>query len=137
MTTLIKDQQITETIPVHGLISGATIGTWQADYPLTALDFEYIKNGKPMTFNWANSSLLTSFGFGLNLLGKGVSQFANVKQDIYIGEWIALGCGIGFSIILYSIGLVLPNNRKSIMKKIQDHFKKAPKRRQVIQEDNE
>jgi hypothetical protein len=137
MSNRIENQQITETIPVHGLLSGANIGTWQADYPLTALDFEYIKNGKPVTFNWANSFLLTSIGFGLNLLGKGVSQWTNVKQEIYIGEWIALGCGIALSFILYFIGLVLPNNRKRVMKEIQNHFKSSPKQRQVVQGDNE
>ncbi|WP_086775891.1 hypothetical protein [Vibrio coralliirubri] len=91
MSSRIENQQISETIPVHGLISGASIGTWQADYPLTALDFEHIKNGKPVTFNWANSILLATVGFGFNILGKGATTIAGVEQQIYIGEWIALG----------------------------------------------
>lgn len=132
MSNLIENEQITETIPVHGLLSGANIGTWQADYPLTAIDYEHIKNGKPITFNWANSILLTTIGFGLNLLGKGASEMAGVQQEIYIGEWIALGVGIIVSILFYLIGLALPNDRKKIMKKIQDHFNTSPKQRQVV-----
>lgn len=132
MSNRIENQQITETIPVHGLLSGASIGTWQADYPLTALDFEHIKNGKPVTYNWANSILLTTVGFGLNLIGKGVSRFAGVSQQIYVGEWVALGLGFLLSVILYLIGMALPNDRKKIMKDIQEHFKNSPKQRQVV-----
>lgn len=132
MNNRIENQQITETIPVHGLLSDANIGTWQADYPLTALDFEYIKNGKPITFNWANSILLATFGFGLNIIGKGVSQLAGVQQQIYVGEWIALGIGCAVSIVLYIVGLALPNDRKRVMCDIQKHFKISPKQRQVV-----
>jgi hypothetical protein len=132
MSNLIENQQITETIPVHGLLSDANIGTWQADYPLTALDFEHIKNGKPITFNWANSILLTTVGFGLSLLGKGASQIMGVQQEIYIGEWVALGVGFIVSVILYLVGLVLPNDRKRVMKNIQEHFKNSPKQRQLV-----
>jgi hypothetical protein len=132
MNNRVENQQITETIPVHGLLSGTSVGTWQEDYPLTALDFEHIKNGKPVTFNWANSILLTTVGFGLNLLGKGASQLAGVQQQIYIGEWIAFGCGIAATVILYLIGVALPNDRKRVMKEIQSHFKNAPKQRQVV-----
>jgi len=131
MNSRIENQQITETIPVHGLLSGASVGTWQADYPLTALDFEHIKNGKPVTFNWANSILLAAVGFGLNLLGKGASQLG-VQQQIYIGEWIAFGGAITVSVALYLVGLLLPNDRKRVMKEIQVHFKSAPKQRQVV-----
>lgn len=132
MTNRVENQQITETIPVHGLLSGANIGTWQADYPLTAIDFEHIKNGKPVTFNWANSILLATVGFGLNLIGKGASQVVGMQQPIYVGEWIALGFGVVVAIVLYGIGLALPNERKRVLREIQDHFKNSPKQRQVV-----
>lgn len=137
MTNRVENQQITETIPVHGLLSGANIGTWQADYPLTAIDFEHIKNGKPVTFNWANSILLATVGFGLNLIGKGASQVVGMQQPIYVGEWIALGFGVVVAIVLYGIGLALPNERKRIMREIQDHFKNSPKQRQVVPGESE
>lgn len=137
MSSRIENQQISETIPVHGLISGASIGTWQADYPLTALDFEHIKNGKPVTFNWANSILLATVGFSFNVLGKGATTLAGVEQQIYIGEWIALGAGVAISTVLYLVGLALPNDRKRVMKEIKEHFNTAPKQRQVVSGENE
>jgi hypothetical protein len=137
MSSRIENQQISETIPVHGLLSGASIGTWQADYPLTAIDFEHITNGKPVTFNWANSILLATVGFGFNILGKGASTLAGIPQHIYIGEWIALGAGVLVSIVLYLVGLALPNDRKRVMKEIKDHFNNAPRHRQVVPGVNE
>ncbi|WP_286901883.1 hypothetical protein [Vreelandella sedimenti] len=137
MTKRVENQQITETIPVHGLLFGANIGTWQADYPLTALDFEHIKNGRPVTFNWATSILLATVGFGLNLIGKGASQAFGTQHTIYVGEWIALSVGVFFAVVLYGIGLALPNERKRVMKEIQDHFKNSPKQRQVVPGESE
>lgn len=132
MTERIENQEITRTIHVQGLLSGADVGTWQADYPLTALDFEHIKNGKPVTFNWANSILLTTIGFGMSIAAKYFTQLAGVQQQIYPGEWRALFGGIIVSVALYVLGLALPNDRKTVMRKIQNHFKTAPRKRQLV-----
>lgn len=134
MADRIEDQEITTTIPVHGLLSGASIGTWQADYPLTAIDFEYIKNGKPITFDWAISLFLTTVGFGLSVFAKYASQFTGVQQEIYDGEWIALSVGVSLSVLLYLIGLLLPNNRREVMRTIEKHFKNSPRQRQLVKE---
>ena len=133
MSENISNQQLDQTMFVAGLSSGASVGTWQEDYPLTGRDYEHLRNGKPVTFNWANSILLTSIGFGLNILGKYLSQKSGVIITIYVGEWIALSVGVGVSVVLYLIGLALPNDRKTIMKKLRDHFDNSPKKRQMLQ----
>lgn len=135
MSENISNQQLQHTQVVTGLSSGASVGTWQADYPLTGRDYEHLRNGKPVTFNWANSMLLTTIGFGLNILGKYISNAAGVTTTIYIGEWIALTIGFGFSIVLYVVGLALPNDRKSIMKKLKNHFDHSPRKRQMLKGD--
>ncbi|MEH6629125.1 MAG: hypothetical protein V7739_22045 [Motiliproteus sp.] len=137
MSENISNQTLDKTTVVSGLSSGSSVGTWQADYPLTARDYEHLRHGKPVTFNWANSILLTTIGFGLNILGKFLSQQAGVEITIYIGEWIALSIGFGASVILYSIGLALPNDRKTIMKQLKDHFDNSPKKRQMLKEGGE
>jgi hypothetical protein len=133
MSENISNQPLDQTVVVSGLSSGASVGTWQADYPLTGRDYEQLRNGKPVTFNWANSILLTTIGFGLNILGKYISQKTGVIITIYVGEWIALSVGLGVSVVLYCIGLALPNDRKSIMNKLRDHFDNSPKKRQMLQ----
>ncbi|GAB3370046.1 hypothetical protein NCG89_09220 [Spongiibacter taiwanensis] len=128
------NEEIDQPVIVSGLISGMSIGTWQEDYHLTGRDYEHLKNGKPVTFNWANSILLTSIGIGLTLLGKYISQQTNPSVVIYKGEWIGLGIGIAISIILYVIGLCLPDDRKKLMRKLKDHFDNSPKMRQMMKE---
>jgi len=131
---IFKDEDLTQTYEATDILSDTSIGTWQEDYPLTAIDFDRIKSGKPVTFIWAHSIILTTVGFGLNLVAKGISTWANVPQTISIGEWAALGIGIIVSTVLYIVGCVLPNNRKIVMKNIETHFEKAPKRRQAYRE---
>lgn len=118
-TIVIKGEQPTEPYLVPDLLSGASIGTWQEDYPLREIDLERIKHGKPITFVWANSLLLTSLGFGLSLIAKGYSDVSAIKT----GEWIALGVGVACSVAMYGAGVFLPNKRKEVMKKIEEHFK--------------
>lgn len=129
---IVQGREITETQIVPDLLTGTDIGTWQAEYLLREIEFERIKYGKPVTFIWANSIALTTVGFGLNLVAKGYSSVANISK----GEWVALSVGIALSVALYFIGLLLPNNRKKVMKKIEKHFEDAPTRRQVFKEQN-
>lgn len=132
MDKVYKDKVFTEPFKAtDDLLSGTTIGTWQEDYPLRQVEFEWIKNSKPMTFIWANSILLTTLGFGLNLLAKGYSYLTSNTLPISKGEWIAFFCGLAASAVFYIIGVILPNKRKKIMNKIEQHFKNAPTRRQA------
>lgn len=125
---IVENQEITETQVIPDLLTGSDIGTWQAEYLLREVEYERIKHGKPVTYNWANSIALTTFGFGLNLLAKGYSDSSIITKD----EWIALGAGTFIFIGLYIIGLCLPDNRKKVMKKIEKHFETAPTHRQII-----
>jgi hypothetical protein len=124
----IIDSEITNTQLVDGLFTGHDIGTWQADYLLREVEFERIKHGKPITYNWANSIGLTTVGFGLNLLGKGYSDVALIGK----GEWVALSSGAIVTLVLYFIGLCIKDSRKVVMKKIGKHFENAPTRRQLF-----
>ena len=134
MTSGIANQKINRTVIVPNLLSGTNIGTWQADYPLTGRDYEHLRNGKPITLNWANSIFLASIGIGLTLMGKFISQYKGSTVVIYHGEWTALACGLTISNILYLIGLLLPNDRKLIMKQLKNHFDSSPKKRHMVQD---
>ncbi len=96
---VIDNRELTETQLFPNLLTGTDIGTWQADYQLREVEFERIKNGKPITYNWANSIALTSFGFALNLLSKGYADILTISK----GEWVALAFGVVITIVLYGI----------------------------------
>lgn len=129
---IYKNKVITQTVIAENLLTDTSVGTWQEDYPLREVDFVHIKNGKPITYIWANSILLTTFGFGLNLLAKWLSPTNDNVTQITNGEWIAFGCGVAAATILYIIGCLAPNERKTVMNDIENHFKNAPKSRQAV-----
>ncbi|MGO4894749.1 hypothetical protein [Flavobacterium sp. W21_SRS_FM6] len=127
---IIENQEVTETQNFPDLFTDVEVGTWQAEYVLREVEFERLKNGKPITYNWANSIGLTSFGFALNLLAKGYSDHTIILK----GEWIALGLGVSVSVVLYVVGTMLPDNRKKVMKDIESHFENATKKKQIHRE---
>lgn len=133
MNNRIENQNITETIQVQELISGASVGTWQANYQLTAVEFEHLKNGKPVLFIWSTSLFLTTIGFSLNLVAKVFSVFDEVEQTVTTGEWVTLSLGAGISLLLFAIGSFLPNNKKRVQKTISDHFESSPRMQHVMQ----
>lgn len=127
--TEVSDTEITRTQVVDNLLTGGDIGTWQADYLLREVEFERLKNGKPITYSWANSIGLTTLGYALNLFSKGYADYTLISK----GEWAALVVGTGVTIILFLVGrLLLTDSRKEVIKKIEKHFETAPTKRSII-----
>ncbi|MDN3551904.1 hypothetical protein QWY74_00210 [Halomonas almeriensis] len=130
---IVRDRELSDTQLVPDLLTGTDIGTWQAEYLLREVEFERLMHGKPVTYNWANSIALATFGFCLNIGAKGYSDISRVSS----GEWVALAAGFGIAAILYLIGLALPDRRKEVIKNIRDHFEQAPTKRQVFKGESE
>ena len=134
----IHGKTFAETVHLEEQItSEPTICSLQADFLLCEADFLRIKSGKPMTLNWAHSIFLTTIGIGLLIFGKYLSTKWGYQAEIFLGEWIACGAGILLSIILYFVGIALPNERKEVIKRITEHFKKAPRTRHLMRKDND
>lgn len=119
---IIKGEHRTDPYHVLLSLSGESVGTWQEEYPLREAEFVYLKTGKPKIFLWAEGILLATCGFAISLIAKGYSNISDIQK----GDWVALVAGILIPIILYGIGRFLPNERKTVMKKIEEHFKQAP-----------
>jgi hypothetical protein len=132
--TIYNNEIITSTLATPDLLSGTIIGTFQEDYRLCEADYLRLKTSKPVTLGWANGILLATLGYGLSLIPKLFDKLTGKPVEIAIGEWLTLLIGICLSILLYLIGLALPNDRKAVMKEIENHFKSAPKSRQIIRE---
>ncbi len=130
----IKNEELTQTTHFDNIITGVKVGTWQENFQLTALQFEYIKNGHSQWHNWASNILIASITSLLLILAKITSNFFGEKQIITNLELYALGSAIILSIILYVIAFFIPNNNKKTMKKIQDHFKELPEIQQIKRE---
>lgn len=131
--SIYNNETLTESVQAEGLLTAPTVGTWQEDFNLSEADFVRLKSGKPVTFNWANSILLTSIGWGFNILSKWFPTFKDpaVQSKITDGEIYTLVAGCSLALILYLIGLTMPNDRKTVMKSIETHFKNAEKSKHV------
>lgn len=132
---IIKGKTFTE--PIHSdeqLTSQATVGSFQADFLLCEADYLRIKS-KPALQNWSHNIFLTAVGIGLLIIGKYLSKKYGYSAEILIGEWIACGVGLILSLILYGLGLILPNEKKRVMKQIAEHFSKAPRTKHIVRKD--
>lgn len=128
-----EHQTITQTIITESIFSGLSIGTFQEDFQLCEADFLRLKSGENPLINWALNVFFATFGYGLSILPKWISEISGRPEKVSSSEWIVLIIGIIGSLILYGIGKCITNEKKEILNRISLHFKSAPKTRQFVQ----
>lgn len=127
-----ENEVITTTVAIDSLLTGAAIGTLQEDFLLCEADFLRLKNtGTPLT-SWSFNLLFASIGYLLNIIPKWLSQMAGKPDGVSDAEWIVLAIGFLLSGLLYLVGIFLKNERKELLDRMEQHFRAAPKSRQVI-----
>jgi hypothetical protein len=138
-TDFHADQIFTKTFSVDENISTEpAIHISQEAFPLCEADFLRIKKGESLPMNWAKGILLTSIGLLLSVAAKFFqSKLTGVSLNMEMWEWGAPVLGLILSLLLYVIALIVPNERKQVMKDIQNHFSEAPRRRHLIRHKNE
>lgn len=129
----VEGQVFKETLDVETDRTEPTIGTLQADFGLCEADFLRIKNGYPKIVITAHSILLVAFGLGISILAKYIDKIVN-NSKILIFPWETYGCIIALIIsgFLYGIGFFLPNEKKKVMKDIENHFESSPRTRHIV-----
>lgn len=129
-----ENEVITTTLAIDSLLTGAAIGTLQEDFLLCEADFVRLKNtGTPLT-SWSFNFLFASIGYLLSIVPKWLSQLAGKSDGVSDAEWTVLAIGFLLSGLLYLIGRCFRNERKELLNKMEQHFRAAPKSRQVIRE---
>ena len=130
---LVEGQRFTETLPVEAERTEPSIVSLQADFPLCEADFLRIKSGTPKTVTAAHTIFLTAVGLGLSVGGKYAEAVIN-KSQVPIPKWelYAFGGAVLLSGILYLAGFFWPNDKKTVMKDIETHFKNSPRKRQIV-----
>ncbi|WP_088742974.1 hypothetical protein [Cobetia sp. QF-1] len=132
MNKIFENKVITHTVVVPDALTDASVATLQADYSLTAVEFEHIKHGRHFFYTLAHGLLLITIGYGINLGAKASSVVFGVDQKIYFGEWIAFSVGAFFTIAFFTLSFFVSSDHKKVMKDIKDHFKNSPKRKQLV-----
>ena len=132
--TIYKNETLSSTIATPDLLSDVKFGTFQEDYHLCAEDYQKLKHSEPVTLKLAIGILLTTFGYALSLLPKFLDKLTGKPVKFVMSEWLTIIIGLLLSGLVYFIGLAFPNDHKAVMKEMENHFKKAPKSRQIIRE---
>jgi len=105
----------------ENVLIGIEAGAYQKYYMLREVEFVHIKNGEPKLIDLAYGVGLASFGYLLSLTP---SIYNNIT--LTSGEKMGLYIGFGSAIFLRFVGCFLPNEKKKVMKDIDDLFKESP-----------
>jgi len=131
-----QNEVIKETVEVSSSVLTGAVGMWQESFLLSEADYVRLKTGEPKTAIWANKMLMMTIALAINIIAKLLSFFIenNERSTIdlqvlgkYISkvDWFAFVIFFLVTTILYGIGALVANERKSVMNKIGNHFEKA------------
>lgn len=127
-----ENEVIRETLETGNLLTGMSIGTLQADYLLCEADFLRLKGEGSVFVTWSLNVLFATIGYAMSILPKWISELAGKPEKISSSEWTAFALGLVISFILFLLSKVMPNEKKELLNRISQHFKSAPKSRQLI-----
>jgi hypothetical protein len=130
---IYENQVITHTLVTQeNLLTGVSIGTFQEDFQLCEADFLRLKSeGSPMA-TWSLNILFASIGYGMSILPKWISEISGKAEKVTQSEWAALALCIAVSVVLFTINKFIPNEKKELLNRMSQHFKSAPKTRQLV-----
>jgi hypothetical protein len=123
MTERHEGTEVRQPFVVSNLLNGQTVATLQAAFPLTEADFLRLKGGPPATS--ATAALLFSGGVGyaISLGPKIEATFLGGSEQLSAGEIRTMLAVTAISILLYLAGLLMPNDKRRMLKRIEAHFR--------------
>lgn len=129
---IYENQILTETVLAENLLTGISIGTFQENFQLCEADFLRLTNdGTPLS-TWSANILFASIGFGMSILPKWFSELAEKSEKVSQAEWATLAAGLAVSLLLFIAGKLMPNEKKKLINSMSEHFRSAPKSRQIV-----
>lgn len=132
MATELNNQQLDKPVVVADVMNGQTIAMLQAVYPLSEADFVRLKGGTPITADAAAMIFSGIVGYAIGLGPKLESLITGDQLFMSSDEIKTIVIWGAISLFIYLIGFCLPNERKSVMKKLAVHFKAAKSSTHII-----
>ena len=123
MASAYEDKQLSQPIVLADLLNGESIATLQAAFALTEADFLRLQGGPPITATLATILFSGVVGYAISLGPKLEPMLAGGSSQLNSGETKTIVIGVISSLALYGIGYFWPNNRKTVMARIDQHFK--------------
>ena len=127
-----ENQVITQTLVTENLFTGYAIGTFQENFQLCEADFLRLKNESSTWTTWSLNVLFASIGYGFSILPKWISEITGKPEKVSQSEWIALFVCLAVCFVLFLLSKLIPNEKKELLKRMDQHFKSAPKTQQFV-----
>lgn len=135
--SVYKNEVITQTVVTDNLLTGMSIGTLQADFLLNEADFLRLQGSASLFVTWALNLLFATIGYAISILPKWISELIGKPEKVSQSEWATLIIGLTACAIFYGISKIIPNEKSELLEKIAQHFKSAPKSRQLVRGNND
>jgi hypothetical protein len=122
----INDQNLRQ--PIQLPASAASLprhAIFQRPFDLTQADFLRLKQFDPVFAAAGGAALSFSLTFGLPLLVRWQFEIPGVGPPSKY-EWWIFGLSSGIGLLLLVVGLLVPGQRRAVLKKIKKHFKDNP-----------
>jgi len=133
MTKNVYENEVfRETVVTDNLLTGMSIGTLQADFLLCEADFLRLKSEGSAFVTWSLNVLFATIGYAMSILPKWISELAGKPEKVSQSEWTTFAIGLATYFILLLISKAMPNEKKELLNRISQHFKSAPKSRQLV-----
>jgi len=129
---IYANQVITQTVMTENLFTGVSIGTFQEDFQLCEADFLRLRNEGTALTIWSLNILFASIGYGMSILPKWISDLTGKPEKVSQSEWATLAVCLAVSLVLFIVSKFVSNEKKELLNRMAQHFKSAPKTRQII-----
>lgn len=130
-----KNAHLTETVVVSGSVSEVVIASLQEDYALNEADYIRLTSEWNSLKGWSVNFFFVTLGYAMSLAPSFFPRNGAIEAMPSNGEVIVLCTSSAITILFYAIGSFIPNERKTLLKRIGNHFKNAPRSRHVMRND--
>ena len=119
----IRNQTFTQTYRNSvNVTTSPLIEVSQEPYLLDKADYHVLKAEERPLKTLANDALFLCIGFGITLLAKYIQS-----SEIQRWEWVTLFIAVGVTLLLFIVGMCLPNEKRRLLGEIKKHFADKPK----------
>lgn len=130
----LENQIVEVTLQVKDAVMEAGFSlTSHMDYPLTIVDYYHLKSPQRRFDLLSSSVFFIGFGLLLTSVGRFIAQQLGYATKLEPYEVVTGFVAIGIACICYFIGLyIVPNPKKELLKRIDEHFTSNPPSRSTI-----
>lgn len=123
----VINERISETVQVSEPLSGLVLSSMKDDYPLDEAEFIRLTTKGNTVISWAANLLFVTLGYALSLgptllsgPTEGISQPSSAELEVLF--W-----AFAMTAAVFVIGLIVPNEKKRLIKRMRKHFENSPK----------